>query len=137
MFHEGKWAGIFQMTNGGAQRFCQEAEPTSLLDFAAVTAIFRPGPLSAGSHKLYVANKNNPSQVRYEHPIIEEVLGETHGLLVFQEQLAMLAHKLGKDISLDEGNLLRKVLTKKGTGKDKVRDNVSKQCFIVHTFYFL
>ena len=54
-------------------------------------------------------------------------LGETHGLLVFQEQLAMLAHKLGKDISLDEGNLLRKVLTKKGTGKDKVRDKIYKK----------
>ena len=88
------------MTNGGAQRFCQEAQPTSLLDFAAVTAIFRPGPLSAKAHSLYVANKSNPSQVHYEHPIIKEVLGETYGLLVFQEQLAMLAHKLGDNISL-------------------------------------
>ncbi len=124
VFHKGKWAGIFQMTNGGAQRFCQEAQPTSLLDFAAVTAIFRPGPLSAKAHSLYVANKSNPSQVHYEHPIIKEVLGETYGLLVFQEQLAMLAHKLGDNITLDEGNLLRKVLTKKGTGKDKVKDNL-------------
>ena len=127
VFHEGKWAGIFQMTNGGAQRFCQEAQPESLLDFAAVTAIFRPGPLSAKAHSLYVTNKTNPGQVHYDHPIIKEVLGETYGLLVFQEQLAMLAHKLGKDISLDEGNLLRKVLTKKGTGKDKVKDNLYKK----------
>jgi len=127
VFHKGKWAGIFQMTNGGAQRFCQEAEPTSLLDFAAVTAIFRPGPLSAKAHSMYVANKTNPEQVHYDHPIIKEVLGETHGLLVFQEQLALLAHKLGKDISLDEGNLLRKVLTKKGTGKDKVKENIYKK----------
>ena len=122
VFHKGKWAGIFQMTNGGAQRFCQEAQPESLLDFAAVTAIFRPGPLSAKAHSLYVANKSNPSQVHYEHPIIKEVLGDTYGLLVFQEQLAMLAHKLGDDLSLDEGNLLRKVLTKKGTGKDECQN---------------
>jgi DNA polymerase-3 subunit alpha len=127
VFHKGKWAGIFQMTNGGAQRFCQEAQPESLLDFAAVTAIFRPGPLSAKAHSLYVTNKTNPGQVHYDHPIIKEVLGETYGLLVFQEQLAMLAHKLGKDISLDEGNLLRKVLTKKGTGKDKVKDGLYKK----------
>jgi len=127
VFHKGKWAGIFQMTNGGAQRFCQEAQPESLLDFAAVTAIFRPGPLSAKAHSLYVKNKSNPGQVHYDHPIIKEVLGETYGLLVFQEQLAMLAHKLGKDISLDEGNLLRKVLTKKGTGKDKVKDKLYKK----------
>jgi len=121
VFHKGKWAGIFQMTNGGAQKFCQQAQPTSLLDFAAVTAIFRPGPLSAKAHSLYVANKSNPSQVHYEHPIIKEILGDTYGLLVFQEQLAMLAHKLGDDLSLDEGNLLRKVLTKKGTGKDDIK----------------
>ena len=60
VFHEGKWAGIFQMTNGGAQRFCQEAQPESLLDFAAVTAIFRPGPLSAKAHSLYVDKQDQP-----------------------------------------------------------------------------
>jgi len=117
IFHRGKWAGIFQMTNGGAQKFCQEARPTSLEDFAAITAIYRPGPLSANVHKLYVANKENPKQVTYDHPIIKEVLGDTYGLLVFQEQLAMLAHKIGEGLTLDEGNMLRKVLTKKGTGK--------------------
>jgi DNA polymerase III subunit alpha len=121
IFQKGRWAGVFQMTNSGAQNFCREAQPTSLLDFAAVTAIFRPGPLSAGAHKLYVANKENPLQVTYDHPVVEEVLAETHGLLVFQEQLATLAHKIGEDLSLDEGNLLRKVLTKKGTGKDDIR----------------
>ena len=124
IFHEGKWAGIFQMTSGPAQSFCQEAKPESLMDFAAITAIFRPGPLSAKADKMYIANKGNPTQVTYDHPLIEEVLGDTYGLLVFQEQLAMLAHKLGDDFSLDEGNLLRKVLTKKGTGKDKVKDNL-------------
>jgi DNA polymerase-3 subunit alpha len=127
IFHEGKWAGIFQMTNSGAQNFCKEAQPTSLLDFAAVTAIFRPGPLSAQAHKLYVANKANPKQVTYDHPVVEEVLGETYGLLVFQEQLALLAHKIGDGLSLDEGNLLRKVLTKKGTGKDDVRDAIHEK----------
>jgi DNA polymerase-3 subunit alpha len=63
VFHEGKWAGIFQMTNGGAQRFCQEAQPESLLDFAAVTAIFRPGPLSAKAHSLYV--RTRPTLTKY------------------------------------------------------------------------
>ena len=48
---------------------------------------------------------------------MREVTEETNGFLVTQEQIAMLAHKLGKDLTLDEGNMLRKVLTKKGTGK--------------------
>ena len=50
--------------------------------------------------------------------MVEEVTRETFGFIIFQEQLSLLAHKLGKDISLDEGNELRKVLTKKGTGKE-------------------
>jgi DNA polymerase-3 subunit alpha len=67
--------------------------------------------------KSYVKAKENPRDISYIHPIVKEHTKETYGFLIFQEQIAMLAHKLGKDISLDEGNLLRKVLTKKGTGK--------------------
>ena len=48
---------------------------------------------------------------------MKEVLEETYGFIIFQEQLALIAHKMGKDVSLDEGNMLRKLLTKKGTGK--------------------
>ncbi len=55
--------------------------------------------------------------VTYLNDIVEEVTKETAGFLIFQEQIALLAHKLGKDISLEEGNKLRKLLTKKGTGK--------------------
>ncbi len=57
-------------------------------------------------------------------------MGETYGFLVFQEQLSLLAHKLGKDITLDEGNELRKVLTKKGTGKEAEVKNKLYQKFI-------
>jgi DNA polymerase-3 subunit alpha len=59
---------------------------------------------------------------------VQEITKETYGFLIFQEQIALLAHKLGKDISLDEGNLLRKVLTKKGTGKgQKVKEKIYKK----------
>ena len=117
IFHNGKWAGIFQFTESGAQSFCQRAKPTNLIDIAAITSIFRPGPLGANVDKNYVEAKENPQYIKYLHPIIEEVTQETYGFLIFQEQIAILASRLGKDISLDEGNLLRKLLTKKGTGK--------------------
>ena len=117
VFHKGKWAGIFQFTEGGAQSFCKRAMPTSIVDISAITSIFRPGPLSAKVDKDYVAAKETPSEVWYENDIVREVTEETYGFLIFQEQIALLAHKLGKNISLDEGNLLRKLLTKKGTGK--------------------
>lgn len=123
IFHKGKWAGIFQFTEGGAQNFCQRAKPTTLIDIAAITSIFRPGPLSAKVDKDYVEAKEQPQYIKYIHPIVQEVTEETYGFLIFQEQIALLAHKLGKNVSLDEGNLLRKVLTKKGTGKGAQEKN--------------
>jgi DNA polymerase III alpha subunit len=117
IFHEGRWAGVFQFTESGAQSFCKKVKPTSLVDIAAITSIFRPGPLGAKVDRDYVEAKESPALIKYLHPIVEEVTKETYGFLIFQEQIALLAHKLGKNISLDEGNLLRKLLTKKGTGK--------------------
>ena len=117
VFHQGKWAGIFQFTESGAQNFCKSVKPRNIVDISAITSIFRPGPLSAGVHEDYVKAKEAPHEVWYENDIVKQVTGETYGFLIFQEQIALLAHKLGKNISLDEGNLLRKLLTKKGTGK--------------------
>ena len=117
IFHAGKWAGVFQFTETGAQDFCKRAKPRSIIDLAAITSIYRPGPLGANVDRSYVSAKENPFDIKYLHPLVEEHTKETYGFLIFQEQIAMLAHKLGKDVTLDEGNLLRKVLTKKGTGK--------------------
>jgi DNA polymerase-3 subunit alpha len=131
IFHEGKWAGIFQFTENGAQSFAKRATPKSIIDLAAITSIYRPGPLSAGVDKMYVTALNDTLSIIYPHPIVEEVTKETFGFLIFQEQIALLAHKLGEGISLDEGNLLRKVLTKKGTGKGaETKDKIHKK-FIV------
>ena len=117
IFHKGKWAGIFQFTEAGAQNFCAKAKPNNIINISAITSIYRPGPLSADVDKLYVTAKENPGKIKYENDIVKEVTKETYGFLIFQEQIALLAHKLGKNISLDEGNKLRKLLTKKGTGK--------------------
>ena len=130
VFHQGKWAGIFQFTESGAQNFCKRAKPKSIVDISAITSIFRPGPLSAGVDKDYVKAKEYPEDVWYENDIVKEVTQETYGFLIFQEQIALLAHKLGKNITLDEGNLLRKLLTKKGTGKGAEKKNSIYERFI-------
>jgi DNA polymerase-3 subunit alpha len=118
IFHKGKWAGIFQFTESGAQRFCQKAKPKNIIDLSAITSIYRPGPLAADVDKNYVTAKENPESVQYLHKYVRDITESTAGFLVFQEQIASIAHKLGKDLSLEEGNQLRKVLTKKGTGKE-------------------
>jgi DNA polymerase-3 subunit alpha len=126
IFHKGKWAGVFQFTEQGAQGFCTKAKPRNIIDVSAVTSIFRPGPLSAGVDADYVEAKASPHQITYLSDEACEITQETFGFLIFQEQIALLAHKLG-GLTLDEGNMLRKVLTKKGTGKGSVKDKLHKK----------
>ena len=120
IFHTGKWAGVFQFTEQGAQRFCTRVKPRNIIDVSAITSIYRPGPLAADVHEEYVEAKESPHYIQYVSDEVQEVTGETFGFLIFQEQIALLAHKLG-GLTLDEGNMLRKVLTKKGTGKNSVK----------------
>ena len=131
IFHKGRWAGIFQFTETGAQKFCKKAKPKNIINIAAITAIYRPGPLSADVAKLYVEAKENPDKIKYGNDIVKEHTKETYGFLIFQEQIALLAHKLGKNISLDEGNKLRKLLTKKGTGETESHKDKIKFKFVI------
>ncbi len=126
IFHEGKFAGIFQFTENGAQSFCKRVKPRNIIDVSAITSIFRPGPLSAGVDNDYVESKEHPQRISYLCEEAREVTEETFGFLIFQEQIALLAHKLG-GLTLDEGNMLRKVLTKKGTGKNSVKGKLHEK----------
>ena len=88
--------GVFQFTAEGARRFCEDAKPTTIIEeLAALTAIYRPGPLRANVHKKYVKDKLRADEIHYAHPIIKEILGPTFGHVTFQEQFMLLAQKLG------------------------------------------
>jgi DNA polymerase-3 subunit alpha len=126
VFHAGRWAGIFQFTEQGAQKFCRRVKPRNIIDVSAITSIYRPGPLSANVHDEYVEAKKSPQYIKYLTDEAREITEETFGFLIFQEQIALLAHKLG-GLSLDEGNILRKVLTKKGTGKGSVKGKLHRK----------
>lgn len=130
VFQKGNFAGTFQFTEQRAQEFCANANPGCLVDISAITATYRPGPLSAGVHEQYIQAKSMPHEIDYINDHVKDVTQETYGFLIFQEQIALLAHKLGKNLSLDEGNMLRKVLTKKGTGKAARVKNQLKQKFV-------
>ena len=120
VFHGGKWAGMFQFTEKGAQGFCKRAKPNNIIDVSAITSTYRPGPLSANVDEDYLEAKEHPQRIQYLSEDHRAITQETFGFLIFQEQIALLAHKLG-GLTLDEGNKLRKVLTKKGTGKDDIK----------------
>tara|TARA_R110002020_G_scaffold37239_17_gene112580 strand:+ start:19253 stop:22684 length:3432 start_codon:yes stop_codon:yes gene_type:complete len=123
VFHTGKWAGIFQFTEQGAQKFCTRVKPRNIIDLSAITSIYRPGPLAAGVHDEYLEAKDSPQYIKYLTDEARDITQETFGFLIFQEQIALLANKLG-GLTLDEGNMLRKVLTKKGTGKGGVKNQL-------------
>lgn len=112
VFQDGNFAATFQFSENFAKKACTLAKPESIVDLATLTSILRPGPMSAKVDKKYIDARNDPTVVRYAHDEVKKVTEETYGFLVFQEQIAALAHNLGKDISLEEGNKLRKILTK-------------------------
>ena len=118
VFHKGNFAGTFQFTNDGAQDFCKSVKPTNIAEISAVTSIFRPGPLSAKVHDQYIAAKDGHTAIEWYHPIFKEITEESYGHVIYQEQISEITHRIGKDISRDDGNTIRKLLTKKGTGKE-------------------
>jgi len=121
VFHEGKFAGIFQFMNGGMQRLGKNAKVSSIEEIATVSAIYRPGPLSANVDKMYVKAKFGDDDIEYDHPLVEQVLGKTFGLIVFQEDIMNLVNTLGDKITMSDANVLRKLLTKKGLSETKMR----------------
>ena len=117
VYHQGRWAGIFQCTQQGAQRLFKNAQPRSIIDIATLTSIYRPGPLGANVDKLYIKNKNNPEEVDYKHPLIKEVLEETYGCIIFQEQVMQLANIVA-GIPKAECNTVRKMMKPSGASRE-------------------
>jgi len=127
IFHEGRWAGVFQFTNDGAQKLCSKAKPTNIVDISAITSIYRPGPMSANVHVDYIKAKNDPKSVEYPNRYYQAETEETFGFLIFQEQIAKIAHRIGQDLSLDEGNKLRKVIIKRDAASKKLTEKLHKK----------
>lgn len=114
VFRGSRFAGIFQFTNPSTQRFITDLDPRSVHDLAAATAIYRPGPLAANVDKLYIKAKRSGDKKDYGHPAIAEVLDETMGFVIYQEQLQELAMKLS-GFSEDDADRIRKAILKRTT----------------------
>ena len=112
VYQEGRFVGVFQFTASGARKFCMQAKPNTIDELAAITAIYRPGPLKANVHNMYVDAGKNIEGIKYDHPLIEKVLGVTRGFIAFQEQFMSLAVELG-GFSPGESDQMRKTLVKK------------------------
>ena len=132
VFWNGNYTGIFQFINDKTQNFMRQMKPKSITDIAVATSIFRPGPLSLKVDQRFLNNRANPESVVYKHPLLKEVFAETSGLLVFQEQLQMIYHKLA-GVPLEDTDGIRKAFTKKEINnkeKAQAERNKLRQSFI-------
>ena len=108
----GDTAGIFQMESEGFQRLVRRLKPDQFEDLIAVVALYRPGPLGTGMVDTYIECKHGRSEPDYLHPLLEDVLKETFGVMVYQEQVMQAAQRLS-GYTLGGADLLRRAMGKK------------------------
>ncbi|KAA3608208.1 MAG: DNA polymerase III subunit alpha [Planctomycetota bacterium] len=104
--------GVFQLESGGMRRLLGDLKPSTYEDIIAVLALFRPGPLGSGLHETYARRKHGAEKVSFPHPLLEEILQETYGVLIYQEQIMRVAQKLA-GFTLSDADSLRKAMGKK------------------------
>ena len=112
MLRSGDSMGVFQFEGGPMRALMRNLGPDRFEHLIALNALYRPGPLGAGMHTEYADRKNGKAEITYPHPDLEEVLGDTYGIMVFQEQVMQVARKMA-GYSMAEADTLRKAMGKK------------------------
>lgn len=109
----GNLAGIFQLeTSAGMKGVARDLAPRNMEDISALIALYRPGPLDTGMIDEFIACKSGKKQIKYDHPLLEPILKNTYGTIVYQEQIMLIVQRLG-GFSLGEADLLRRAMGKK------------------------
>jgi DNA polymerase-3 subunit alpha len=110
LLSSGETKGIFQLESAGMRRYIKELKPTNFSDIAAMVALYRPGPME--QIPTFIRAKQGIAPIHYPHPILEEILRETYGVIVYQEQVIFIAQALA-GYSLGQADILRKAMGKK------------------------
>ncbi len=108
----GETAGIFQFESSGCTEFLRRLKPTTFEDVIAAGAIYRPGPLKNGVVDDFIARRNGKARVVYPHGKLEPILKETHGCIVYQEQVMQISQALA-GFTLGRADILRRAMGKK------------------------
>jgi DNA polymerase-3 subunit alpha len=110
LFSKGQTTGVFQFESPPMREYLKKLKPTSLNDLAAMNALYRPGPMDFIDE--FIDRKDGVKQVKYSHPLLEEILKETYGVIVYQEQVIQIANKIA-GMTLAEADNLRRAMGKK------------------------
>ncbi|MBA2302873.1 MAG: DNA polymerase III subunit alpha [Acidobacteria bacterium] len=112
LFCDGQTYGVFQFESSGMRELLRKAKPGRLDDLIALNALYRPGPLKSGMVDDYISRKQGKTEVKYELPQLVPILGDTYGVIAYQEQVMRIAAVLA-GFTMGQSDMLRKAMGKK------------------------
>jgi DNA polymerase-3 subunit alpha len=108
----GNTTGIFQLESAGIREMTVKIRPNCFEDLVAILALYRPGPLDSGMAEEYIKRKNGKEKIKYLHPLLEPILKDTYGVIVYQEQVMQIAQVLA-GYTMGDADILRRAMGKK------------------------
>jgi len=108
----GNTTGVFQLESTGIREMTVKIRPNCFEDLVAILALYRPGPLDSGMAEEYIKRKHSKEKFKYLHPLLEPILNDTHGVIVYQEQVMQIAQVLG-GYTMGDADILRRAMGKK------------------------
>ena len=124
MLSEGRTSGVFQMESAGMTGVCVGLKPQNIEDLTAIIALYRPGPME--SIPRFIACKHNPEKISYKHPSLKNILSNTYGCIVYQEQVIQIFQQLA-GYSLGQADMVRRAMSKK-----KLKDIERERAAFLH-----
>lgn len=112
MLTKGETSGVFQLESTGMRKLVRDLKPNVFEDLGALVALFRPGPLESGMVSDFVERKHGRQKITYAHPLLEPILKDTYGTIVYQEQIMQIFQTLA-GYSLGEADMVRRMMGKK------------------------
>lgn len=145
---EGDTAGVFQMESEGITNLVKELAPTNFTDMIPLIALYRPGPLGSGMVEDFIKRSHGETKATYLHPLLEPILKDTYGVILYQEQVMQIASAMG-GFSLGQADLLRRAMGKKkesilvaqrenflaGTRKNHISDDIANKVFDLMVYF--
>ncbi len=142
LFSRGDTTAIFQFESHGMRDILRRYQPTRIEDLTALNALYRPGPIQGGMIDDFINRKHGKTRVTYELPQLQDILQETYGVILYQEQVMQIANRLAS-FSLGEADILRRAMGKKkkeemaaqrakfmdGCAKNKINDKKAEKIF--------
>ena len=112
LFSRARTSGIFQFESGGMRDILRRLKPERFEDLVALNALYRPGPIGGGLIDDFIKRRHGKVKVKYPHPLLEDILRDTYGVIVYQEQVIQIASSMA-GYSLGEADILRRAMGKK------------------------